>query len=958
MNELPHYDMYLEKAGIDLHPAMKIGEISPHVEELYRFMEDSNKKYKDKFVQQEWVAGYATIYARCAVNEVGLFDPLYKNGCEDLDHMIRLSKFGYITGQALDSFVFHFGGISRGAYQEENRESYNKEDQENHLKYKAKWRQPRVVIWTGPAWEPWNKQKVDEGMAGSETWASYLAREFVKKGFRTTIYNDLLSDNKSDIVLDPVHSENGEKIGDVIYRDHTRMAADVEYDVIDYFIASRSTEPLKLNIHALKKFVMIHDVWLSPDKNYDTMTWQVEKYAYLSDWHRRFLNQHHGLISDKMFLTGNGQDFSLYSDVDSYKKKNQAVYSSSPDRGLYQLLKMLPEIRKEVPDFELVVAYGFFNWESMAKMRNDQEGLNFIAEIRKLMEQPGVKFVDRVSKKVLAQYEKESKLWLFPTWFSETFCCLPGTSIVTNETLMNIESITKGVRVLTHTGKIKSVTNTFVHNVDEDINIIKVKYLMDTLKITGNHSILTLQKSSDSLHCVRLQSTPCTKRALKCTSKFNYKKDCCSNKECWKLSEPYKVDWLQAESLKKGDYVLYPKNKRSIIPGKFSEYSRDSLIEGKVVGVISSENRKHLDKNHTPEKVIINRANKIKDFSITKEFLLFCGWYVSEGCYDGKSTVSFSLHKKEKDTADFIVKQGEELGLNPWVSEAVDSDSMSVCMSSAILGRFLIDNFGDGARCKKIPQWVKDLPVDLLRYVLSGILLGDGCKAGDTVGIECASKQLITDLFEVLLKFNCVSSTSKNFKHSMTRKKVNGVAVITRGKKSLVAYKLSCSMSQNIELFKFIGYEAVVKKSTGQAALQDNDYAYLPIVSNKTERYVGPVYNFEVADDNTYVANGIIVHNCITAVSAGLSKNAIITTDYAGLQTTVGSAGVLLSPDGLSRNGEYPESYTSKFIEEAVRMLKDEDYRLSWAEKSYNKMKEYTWSNIADEWLKQFGVKK
>jgi hypothetical protein len=165
-------------------------------------------------------------------------------------------------------------------------------------------------------------------------------------------------------------------------------------------------------------------------------------------------------------------------------------------------------------------------------------------------------------------------------------------------------------------------------------------------------------------------------------------------------------------------------------------------------------------------------------------------------------------------------------------------------------------------------------------------------------------------------------------------------------------------MSQNIELFKFIGYEAVVKKSTGQAALQDNDYAYLPIVSNKTERYVGPVYNFEVADDNTYVANGIIVHNCITAVSAGLSKNAIITTDYAGLQTTVGSAGVLLSPDGLSRNGEYPESYTSKFIEEAVRMLKDEDYRLSWAEKSYNKMKEYTWSNIADEWLKQFGVKK
>ncbi len=853
---------------------------------------------------------------------------------------------------------------------------YKQEDMKNHVNMYKKWtgidiqtgerppnildfskHQPRVVIWTGPAWEPWNKQKVDEGMAGSETWASYLAREFVKKGFRTTIYNDLLSDSKDDTLLDPVYAENGEKLGDVIYRDHTKMTADVEYDVIDYFIASRSVDPLKYNIHALKKFVMIHDVWLSPDKNYDTLTWQVEKYAYLSDWHRRFLNQHHGLISDKMFLTGNGQNFDLYSDVDSYIKKNMAVYSSSPDRGLYQLLKMLPEIRKEVPDFELVVAYGFFNWESMAKMRNDQEGLNFIAEIRKLMDQPGVKFVDRVSKKVLAQYEKESKIWLFPTWFSETFCCLPGTQITTSETLTNVESILNGLKVLTHTGSLKPVTNTFVHNIDEDINIIKAKYLMDPLRITGNHSILALLKSSDSLHCVRLQNTSCTKRALKCSSRFSYKKGYCSNKDCWKLSEPYTPEWVLAESLKKGDYVLYPKNKRSILPGNFSDYSQDSLIEGKIVGVISSDNRKHLVKDHTEKKVTINRANKIKDFRITEDFLSFCGWYISEGCYDGKSTISFSLHKKEMATADFLFEQGKKIGLKPWVCLANDSDAMSVCMSSAILGRFLIDNFGDGAKCKKIPQWVKDLPTEMLKHVIAGILLGDGSHTQGVVSIECASKQLVTDLFDVLLKFNCVSSTSKSLKHNMHRKKVNGAVVITRGKKTLNAYSLSCSMSQNIELFKFIGYDAKEKRSTGQAALQDDNYAYLPIVSNTTERYVGPVYNFEVAEDNTYVANNITVHNCITAVSAGLSKNAIITTDYAGLQTTVGSAGVLLPPDGLSRNGDYPESYTSKFIEEAIKMLKDEDYRLSWAEKSYNKMKEYTWSNIADGWIKQFGIK-
>jgi glycosyltransferase involved in cell wall biosynthesis len=417
----PSYPMLLEKAIIDLHPAMKLDEIKPHIEELYKFMENSNKKHKDVFVRQEWVAAYTTIFARSAINEVGLFDPLFLNGCEDLDLMNRLSKFGYVTGQAIDSFVFHFGGISRGSLQSENKESYNKEDIENHLKYKAKWAKPKVVIWTGPAWEPWNKQKVDEGMAGSETWASYLAREFVRRGFQTLIYNELLIEDKNGVIYDPVLADNGEKVGDVIYRDYRKLQSDVEYDVIDYFIASRSTEPLKLNIHSLINDIMIHDIWLSPDKNYDTMTWRVRKYTYLSEWHKNFLNKHHGIISDQMIKTANGINWDFYKDVDRLKKKKQMVWSSSPDRGLYEFLTMLPEIKKYVPEFELIVAYGFFNWEKAAAIRNNINELDYIKATKKLMDQDGIKYVGRVSKVELAKLQKESMVWLYSTAFTETF---------------------------------------------------------------------------------------------------------------------------------------------------------------------------------------------------------------------------------------------------------------------------------------------------------------------------------------------------------------------------------------------------------------------------------------------------------------------------------------------------------------------------------------------------------
>lgn len=418
----PSYPMKLEKTGINLHPGMKMEEIRPNIEELYQFMAESNKRYKDAFVRQEWVATYATMFARSAINEVGLFDPLYKNGCEDLDLMIRLRKYGYDIGQSIDSFVFHFGGISRGAYELEDIKNYRQEDIQNHQKHRLKWDKDRIVIWTGPAWEPWNKETVDAGMAGSETWAVYLAREFVKLGYRTTIYNDLLIEDKSKAYLDPVSNEKGEKIGDVIYRDYRNLKKDVEYDLVDYFISSRSLEPLRANVHSIKNYVMIHDIWISGDKNYDIMQWRIDKYAHLSEWHRKFIMQHHGIPPHKLFLTANGVNAELYKNVNRYKKKNMTVYSSSPDRGLYQLLKMLPKIREEIPDFEVVVTYGFHNWESMAKMKKDTASMIFIDEIKKEMEQPGVNYLGRVSKKELAEYEMKANVWLYPSWFTETAC--------------------------------------------------------------------------------------------------------------------------------------------------------------------------------------------------------------------------------------------------------------------------------------------------------------------------------------------------------------------------------------------------------------------------------------------------------------------------------------------------------------------------------------------------------
>lgn len=410
---------------------MTIDEFGPHVEALNHFMAASNEQHKGVYHSREWVAAYCSLYARCAWEEVGGFDPIYKNGCEDLDHCIRLRRAGYEIGEAFDAFIFHAGGISRGSYQAENRESYRKEDEYNHRVKDAKWGKKKIGIYTGPGWEKWTRETVDAGMGGSETWAAELAAEFSRRGHQVFLFGDC---------QEPHIDRDG-----VAYIPHQEMEDTLLYDWLDVLICSRTVEPVrKKNLHASQVWVMIHDVFISQDpKVHEKVDWRIKGYAYLSDWHKDFLIQHHGLNPAKMWLTMNGVNSGLYDwrkfmESSGYHfnpptgywdfqglgspKKNQSVYSSSPDRGLLQLLQILPEIREVVPDFKLLVAYGFHNWESAAKQRNNPQEMAHIAEIKRLMNQPGVEYLGRIDKKTLARHQMQSKVWLYPTWFSETFC--------------------------------------------------------------------------------------------------------------------------------------------------------------------------------------------------------------------------------------------------------------------------------------------------------------------------------------------------------------------------------------------------------------------------------------------------------------------------------------------------------------------------------------------------------
>jgi len=896
LSQLPVYPMTLMKSGVNLHPGMKKDEIEPHIEELYKFMEDSNKANKGKFVRQSWVAGYATIYARTAINEVGLFDTQYKNGCEDSDLCLRLAKSYFSMGQAIDSFVFHFGGVTRTTYQGENKEVYDKEDMDNHIKYRTKWAKQRVWIYTGPAHEPWDKAKVDAGMAGSETWATYLGEAFARKGYDVRIYNDLNIEDKALPKLEPVYVDN-ELVGAVTYRHYTNMYEDLKYDHIDYFISSRTVQPFLNNVHSCKKFVMVHDIWLSNDPNYDLQAWQVFKYAYLSEWHKNFLIHHHKMPSEKMFLTGNGVVQDLYKDVDLYTKKNKIVYSSSPDRGLYQLLQMFPAIKKEVPDLELVVGYGFFNWKSFARQRGDTASIALMEKIEGLMNQPGVTYLDRVDKKTLAYHQMEAKVWVMPTWFSETFCCHPDNEIVTDKGFKRIVDLTMTDKVLTHKGRFRRIEKILSRKVNEELlGLIIKNHTADIGYYTPEHPILRI------------------------TSKVANKIK--RNKEMIK-EQGIISDWVSIKDIHVGDYVCLPTIKEST-PVKYYELISDMKDINRNYRVYGNNIMTRKDSRYKtiPSKILMN-----------EEFARFLGLYFSEGSFSG-GCIKFSFHKKEEAYISFVREYIKNtFGYETKVSTKNNCSIVSCYCNS--LGEWLKRIFGREASKKDVPHFVFMQSYDFIKSFIKGVFEGDGSKNANEYKIDMATKRGIMSL-----KLLC----SKIGLHPSFRRTKHG----DDGNLDYYALGLSSSLWSKI-------FDEKQKDKTYEVFLEYDGQVYYRIKNINRKQYEGYVYNLEVEEDNSYVSNFVAVHNCITAVENGLAKNALLSTDFAGLSTTVGDSGILLPYDPqLTRDEDYPKDYSDRFISESIRLFKDESYRKEWANKAYNKMKEYTWDNIAEGWIKQF----
>lgn len=164
--------------------------------------------------------------------------------------------------------------------------------------------------------------------------------------------------------------------------------------------------------------------------------------------HQKWLYQRkHPSLPDGVFLVSSaGVEFDAYTPATS-KDRNLCLYSSTPERGLRQLIRIWPWINKNVPDARLKVTGGFELYgASPERAIKLSEGL-----YGTISYMDNIEYLGPIPRSELIELQQRASLLIYPSIYDE-MCCITalemhaaGCAIVTTDRGALSERVRDGV---------------------------------------------------------------------------------------------------------------------------------------------------------------------------------------------------------------------------------------------------------------------------------------------------------------------------------------------------------------------------------------------------------------------------------------------------------------------------------------------------------------------------------
>lgn len=220
---------------------------------------------------------------------------------------------------------------------------------------------------------------------------------------------------------------------------------------------------------------------------------------------------------------------------------------------------------------------------------------------------------------------------------------------------------------------------------------------------------------------------------------------------------------------------------------------------------------------------------------------------------------------------------------------------VKVCFTSQLLCRWLTKHFGKGAINKHIPGFVYGLPVEYRVALFNGIMDSDGYKLDNThCRITSISKALVLGIRFLAESLGWSTSTSY-FKRKPT--------CVIEGRTVNQHDTYAVAMIKNPNRRTGIAYEKHKWYLCRSAT---------PTGETKT------VYNISVDEDESYIADSIVVHNCQDISVAGKQE---------GINRKCSACGMVLplnfSEDSCPKCGAEVELTRSGLFMEQIRIIKE-----------------------------------